>query len=152
MISDVLICETCWEGAGGQRAVFAPASPLVSSPLLVPLPPAVRARQAEEEDGLLPFNLQKGRSINQISSKIIVDFQALGETGNDGDAAEKWLAEQAQVGSYLYLHLWPLSDYHFKLVSDAHFHLDSENHVHSGPRFGKGLEATGSKHLTGAPF
>ena len=26
-------------------------------------------------------------------------YQALGETGNDGAAAEKWLAEQAQVGS-----------------------------------------------------
>ena len=26
-------------------------------------------------------------------------YQALGETGNDGAAAEKWLAEQAQVCS-----------------------------------------------------
>ena len=81
----------------------------------------------------------------------MIGVQALGETGNDGEAAEKWLAEQAQVCSYLYLHLWLLYDYHFKLDSDEHFQLDSENHVHSGPRFGKGFEATGSKHLTGAP-
>ena len=73
---------------------------------------------------------------------FVTDFpssgvQALGENGNDGEAAEKWLAEQAQVGKHLLVHLWPLSDYLINLIiSDEHFHLDSENHFHSGPRFG----------------
>ena len=58
--------------------------------------------------------------------------QALGENGNDGEAAEKWLAEQAQV--YCVISIFTRID----------------NHLHSGSRFGKGFKASGSKHFTGA--
>ena len=56
LISDVLIFETWWQGAC-QRALLASPSPIISSPVFLPLPASVGACQVEEKNGLLSFNL-----------------------------------------------------------------------------------------------
>ena len=55
---------------------------------------------------------------------FVTDFpssgvQALGENGNDGEAAEKWLAEQAQVADPV---VHPCDD-NFRSGSDNDFHF-----------------------------